>query len=673
MAKWTPNPQPDAGDIIDHITYFRLSRAEHHFSKTPSLVWWSVLVELADISIDAFQSRLSGFADDLVIPAAYSLEDRRRILPRQPVTIFARTALVAHLNDRSHDLGVTAVLLGASTPERFLDREARPQDWPDITVPEGTVVQAVVDDGIAIAHDMFRRGATESRIAYAHIFDAEPRPFGHTSLGRGLERGDIDALLRDCTFDGMLDEDLFYARSGQVDPARQVFSSVALRRSHGTHVMALAAGAERAQGPERQPIICASLPSRIVGDTTGLDMVPILYLAFHILVKQARRFRTETGAYAPVIFNFSYGNTGGPHDGTGLFATMFDHYFGAEAMDDAGQCQTAWLTLPAGNANLERLHAVVAVDAAETVILDLCVQPDDRTPSHVQIWLPVSAGDAPPDMARIAVRTPDGAAVEIAAEPGQHAELVNDQGAAIAWLAYQYVGGQTGRGLVTLSSNPTAHLEETSDLAPAGLWTLEITRTANAPPEPIHVWIRRDETLPGQEPGGRQSFFNNPDYVRFDRFGAPLPVDPPDASCPVRRSGTLSGFACGAMPVVVAAYVAEEAVLSDYSAAGPLNPVPGGRAPEREGPDLAARGDDSFVLRGVLSAGSRSGSWVRLAGTSVAAPQVARLAHRDIAHWEGTARDWAKAVAKREGVPLRDHPARTRVGAGAVKSPPLDR
>lgn len=127
------------------------------------------------------------------------------------------------------------------------------------------------------------------------------------------------------------------------------------------------------------------------------------------------------------------------------------------------------------------------------------------------------------------------------------------------------------------------------------------------------------------------------------------------------------------MPVVVAAYVAEEAVLSDYSAAGPLNPVPGGRAPEREGPDLAARGDDSFVLRGVLSAGSRSGSWVRLAGTSVAAPQVARLAHRDIAHWEGTARDWAKAVAKREGVPLRDHPARTRVGAGAVKSPPLDR
>lgn len=40
-----------------------------------------------------------------------------------------------------------------------------------------------------------------------------------------------------------------------------------------------------------------------------------------------------------------------------MFSTMFDHYFGEDAAHHQ-EPQKAWLTLPAGKANLERLHAV---------------------------------------------------------------------------------------------------------------------------------------------------------------------------------------------------------------------------------------------------------------------------------------------------------------------------
>lgn len=667
---WLPNPDPNVADILDQVTHFRLSRSRVHFGDDPEALWWSVLIDLRDLSIDGLLARVGALdlpaplEELLLIPAAYDPEDRRRSLPVLPVAIYARSAMIEQLNDRSLDLGISALRLGASVPGRFLDPGAQPQELSQIVVPEGVVVQAVLDDGIAIAHDLFRSGPLQSRIHHAQIFDAEPLPGGSSSVGRGLSRSDIETLLADCTFGGMLDEELFYSRSGQVDLGREVFSTVALRRSHGTHVMALACGADPSEGID-SPILCAALPSRIVADTTGVDLLPALALALHILVKQARRFRTATGDYAPVVVNFSYGNTAGPHDGTQVFATLFDHYFGPDAPRDAqGMAQKAWLTLPAGNANLQRLHAVSDDSTDVPVRLELAVQPDDRTPSHVEIWMP----EGSEARAAVSVTTPTGAQTRIEARPGLSASLQDAAGQEVARLSCQYVAGRTRRRLLVLSLNPTAHLERQAGLAPAGTWQIEISRPPGESGTAIHVWVRRDESLRGHAGGGRQAFFDNGDYRRFDRYGAPLAVDPEDSACPVRRAGSLSGFACGALPVVVGAYSAREWELSGYSAAGPLNPSEEGPEPPREGPDLVARGDDSRFRRGVLSAGSRSGSWVRLSGTSVAAPQVAWRAAQDIGSFDGSARHWAETVA-REARPLRDA-SPTRSGHGAV---PVDR
>ena len=144
MARWILNPDPDAADIIDHITFFRLSREDHHFGDDPDDVWWSVLVELQGISIDQFELFLQEFSDDLVIPAAYDATDRSMVRPLQPVALYARTRLVDHLNDRDNDLSIASVLLGASIPDRFLDRGAQPRDLPEVIVDEDAVIQAII-------------------------------------------------------------------------------------------------------------------------------------------------------------------------------------------------------------------------------------------------------------------------------------------------------------------------------------------------------------------------------------------------------------------------------------------------------------------------------------------------------------------------------------------------
>lgn len=670
MADWSEHSRSDGSQILDHVTHYRLTRQPHFYIEGRKKTWWSVLIVLEGVSINEFVEATERFAKDLLIPVVYDAADRQVKLPRQPVAVFARFPLISVLNRQDNPFHVASIHLGAAIPEKFLDFSAVSPSTREIVVPDDTVVQAIVDDSIAIGHDLFRTGECESRVEHAWLMGTLPtKRASHSSLGRILAREETDQLLNSSSFGGYLDEDLFYQKSGQVDPGEQVISNVAMRRSHGTHVGALAAGYALADQCHTRPIICAALPMFVVADTTGSDSLPLVYLAFHDLVKQARRFRTLSGSLAPVVINFSYGNTAGPHDGTGPFALLFEYYLGQASHGCGRERQKMWLTLPAGNSNLLRMHAIdTGKRPKKDTRLDLTVLPDDRTLSQVQIWLPRSPSDNQIDFAKITVKPPlGGRKLSIRTQPGQHASLCNDTGQEIARLAYQFEGGLTSRGLVTLSLNPTGSLEANCALASAGVWKIVIRRNKDAPPEPFYIWVRRDETLPGFQTGARQAFFSNPDYRRFDRFGAPLAVDPPNTKCPVRRAGTLSGFACGVSPVVVGAYTFKSAEMSPYSSAGPL---PDNLSENRVGPDVSAEGDTSGVLRGIYSAGSRCGSWVRMSGTSVTSPQLAWLAADAIEGYPGSAREWSQQIAAQRSFPLRGKPGETRTGAGGVR---LDR
>ncbi|MEM6662402.1 MAG: S8 family serine peptidase [Pseudomonadota bacterium] len=637
--------------VLDAITAYRVGSgapgatpgAQHH--------WWLILIELEDTSLSTFRKTVKkhGSARDLIVPKAYA-HDMDFAAKSWLVAIFARAPLIRKLNVQDNPFGVVNLRDGLVIDADTLDEQARAPDVSTIPVLHGTVVMAVIDDGIAIGHNLFRRSAMHTRVDYALIMGARPDQAypSDCSLGRALDARGIDELLCANTRGDVLEEPSFYRATGQIDYFDQQFSPVSLRRSHGTHVTALAAGYRMGTCRRRRPILCASLPSRVTEDVTGQSMLPAVALALQCLDTQSRRYVLKdrqgktTGHRAPMVLNFSFGNYAGPHDGTGMFARLFAQYLG----DDPKASHRATV-LPAGNGNLARVHAELMLNAPDkgdssSRTLNLVIPPDDRTASHVQFWLPVPES-MPSGFARMRVTAPDGAASPwlVLGSGNRPLVLRDDARRELAVLSFTMESCPTGRGVATLSINPTADLDGHTALARAGRWKIEVARNPQKirpaksylKPDAIQVWIRRDETLPGFQPGGRQATFDDADYVWFydsaDLAGAPMAVDPPRTTALVRRTGTLSGFATGVTTFVVGAAVGKTYRISDYSATGAVTynanlHLPPGSAP-RFGPDAMLRGDDSPVQRGVYSAGSRSGSYARLSGTSVAAPRFARL------------------------------------------------
>lgn len=644
---------------------FRLAQQKNFFRPEEEEMWWSAVIELRNTSIAAFAQQFEeNYVRHLHVPSDYSEQEQDIVHETKIIVIFARTELLQLVNVNPEKFGVSSVQLGVIFDPAFIDFDSKPQntDLSVITVPNGSVITAVIDDGIAFGNDVFRDGLASTRVEYVTIL---PEPPGvPPSVGIELYKAQIDALLAANTTAKLLDEDRFYQQAGLIDFYDGTFSPASLRRSHGTHVMGLAAGYPMDAAPDDRPIICAILPTRVTEDVSGGSILPSLILALQRLTRQAARFRCEDGTRPPAVFNFSYGNFAGPHDGTSPVARVIEDYFG----DDS--CQKLRMFLPAGNGNLSRTHAMLAFPGTANrpaKALDLVLMPDDRTASEVQMWMPYSASNPLPKFVTVRVTTPDGLqSGPVGIAVGSYQALFDAGGHEVARLSFAFESLPTKRGVITLSLNPTASLKP-APLAPSGRWKIAVKPDKIAPDEGVQVWIERDDTLPGFRRGGRQPYFNNADYQRFNRFGAPLPVDPPGTDSPVRRAGTLSGFACGPSPLVIGALTQSNGKMSDYSAAGPTTPPRDAPDAYRDGPDASARSDDSPVLRGVISAGSRSGSMVRLTGTSVAAPRAARYTVNQMAMGAAGDRDWIWVQAE-----LQDHnfpppkPDEKRTGGGRL-------
>lgn len=596
--------------------------------------WWSALLDLREVSLDTLMNQLP--AGEFLIPSVYSPEERQASQGRRLVAVFVRHRVLRELNEAGRQLGIFGITDGMIHPDDQIDPNARYVEPDLIGLPEKSAIMAVIDDGIAIANDLFRDGITSSRVRQSWIMAA--RPIQHDeerqTIGRSFGKSAIDGLLKIHTHADLLDEPAFYRSTGQIEFGNGQFSPVSLTRSHGTHIAALAAGHPMARAVKTRPLICVSLPPQVTEDTTGQSSLPALALALQFIHHHAKRFHID-GRPAPIILNFSFGNYSGPHDSTGDIAALFDQFLTQD------ETQVRRLVLPAGNSNLTKTHAEVTFPDADcsAKVLHLKAPPDDRTATHVQMWMPRAGEDK--NFVDVSVSPPMGPQSPTLRTDGTGVtsyDLVDDRGM-LARLSYVKKSDPVDRGVVTLTLAQTAGFEADTPVAPAGIWEFAVAPDQIRPPEkgahtslPYHsvqAWIRRDETLPGFKPSGRQAQFEDPAYVAFGKYGRPKAVDPKGTTSLVRRGGSLSGFACGSMPVVSGGAIAKELRVSPYSASGPISPISkpfDGTKPivARTGPDLVGRSDDSFVLSGVISAGSHSGSFVRQAGTSVAAPGIAR-------------------------------------------------
>jgi hypothetical protein len=538
-------------------------------------------------------------------------------------TIVSDEALQTSLRDTVENITPGLPLDAASLPPPGDSGASAVVPEQTISATPQTVVMAVIDDGIAFAHERFRKivaGYPKTRIEYWWLQDGPYAGSTSTVLsGCELRKPEIDKLIADCTTGGAIDEDLLYRKAGLLDFRQYGHKSAAWHAAHGTAVMDLACGCNSDPPVDDRPIIAVQLPVRVTADTSGASLYLWVVAAMAYIRDRATVLSGGPSApQLPVVVNLSYGRLEGPHDGTSDIELAMERFI----QQSAARGVRLSVVLPAGNSYLLRTHAQVEFrHRNQRELLRWRVLPDDRTPSFSEIWLPPRHAGSPSDRIELAITSPTGQRRTISETSGP---VQWDAGGGIYGQALYAIAQPSNRGMFRISLTPTAYSDDPSaPLSPAGLWELEVKNVGEALiGQVVHAWIQRDDTLYGFPLRGRQSFFDDPRYVRFDHAGRENETD--NAASPVRRASTINSMATDKSPIVAGGYRLKEMAAAKYSAAG------AGLSPPRH-PDALAVSDDSCVLAGVLAAGTFSGSVAAMDGTSVAAPQIARLVADDIA------------------------------------------
>ncbi|MCU0907318.1 MAG: hypothetical protein MUF73_07700 [Rhodobacteraceae bacterium] len=494
---------------------------------------------------------------------------------------------------------------------------AVPADLPALspaTRAGGPAIVAVIDDAVGFLHRRFRRADGRSRFDAVWLMAPPVTPAG--PRGRVLLRADIDALAaRGCEASAYaaVMADLF-----PPDAPRGLTRAV----THGTHVADLAAGATPG-AMDGIDLLAACLPPRALRDTTGDSWAGDLVLALHWVVQRAVALSAACKAGPrPLVLNLSLGMSAGPKDGTGLAERAIVE---ALAVYEATAGAPARATLPFGNDYRARQVAHVTPRPDVPAGVGWQIPPDDRQGARLLVRAagPVALALDPPGP-----QAPAGRAAPVDLAPGAMAE-VRHRGRVVAVLHAQ-PGGPGPVRSYDITVLPTRG-DGPGPVAPSGRWHLGIHCTDGAPDPVVSLQVQRGDTPPGQRSHGRQSRLVHPECNRFD----PVMRDWSDpGSGPITRWGTHSALvaphdrrvlavaAAGSRPVAPGRLPAP----ARYSAAGSSD---ASRA-VRPGPDACAPAEASPNRPGVVAAGTRSGTAVRLSGTSVAAPALARVLAREL-------------------------------------------
>jgi subtilase family protein len=473
------------------------------------------------------------------------------------------------------------------------------------------VVIAVIDQGIAFANCRFF-AAGAPRIEYLWQQNAQtsvPAPAVVMPFTPGFElnKAAIQSAVATANTTGA-GEDWVYRNFGGMNFRVDGYKPLARRTTHGTHVLDLATPINN---PDKHPIIAVDMPEDAVGDPAGSTLsVQAAWALVYVLDRAARlRGPNET---LPVVANLSYGPHEGPHDGTGLLETFMDQIW--QLAD--GSDTPLEIVLAAGNFRQTRTHAAIDLMPNQAESLRWRLQPGSLSASQMEIWLPPGGGHQVTVTLQPPAPSATAPVVQVSTQAGSMTVSAPN---ALYSVSYVPAAGLIQADSIVLSIARTAPDPAGTwgaALAPSGVWlvTLSSTSAING----LNAWIKRSDTLSGRRAKGRQSYFDDPKYPRFDPTGRLYDFDPSLASY-VRRMETLSGIATGQKTRVIAGYR-----NSDFFPA--LHSSHGSRlvGAARTGPDWIECTQESDVLRGLLAAGTRSGSAVSMNGTSVAAPQATR-------------------------------------------------
>ncbi|HLH87547.1 MAG TPA: hypothetical protein VKX28_03735 [Xanthobacteraceae bacterium] len=533
-------------------------------------------------------------------------------------------------------------------------------------------VIAVIDDGLPFANRNFRdESGRRSRVEFCWLQSVRAdKTLDKPSVlfGREYTREQIEELIERHGDD----EDALYRAAGATADTDKYGSLLNRHATHGGHVMDLATGYAPARGddpPEEIRIIAVQLPNMVTMDTSGFGKDMYVLSAFHYIFDRADIIASQQGYSVDrlrLVINFSYGYSGGRHDGESEIEAAIDQLV-RKRREIAGP--TA-LVAPAGNTFLDRMHGKIDdTDFRDDVVeIPWRIQPNDRTPSYLEIWFWLgfdprgfSVELRDPFGRPVRLRAPTGAektSLPIGADatgPGDPERVygvLNGGGDQVGQVSADLnrphnAGGKstTGRWRVMVVIAPTEPNDDRLPAAQAGKWRVVIRRGAHArlTEHPVHFWIQRATDPESFRSGARQSYFDDLKDPLYTGSGE-LPDDTDDPDDPLytgsgdllemdtgcaldRRFGSISGLATGGTTLVVGGYrlgddlgaTLEQARPSRYSSAGTVDPG----WPDAQ-IDCSSMSDRSRLLTGTVAAGVRSGSLSLVQGTSSAAPFVAR-------------------------------------------------
>jgi hypothetical protein len=528
-----------------------------------------------------------------------------------------------------------------------------PKNWELRFDPEAQspVIVVVIDDFMNVADDRLCDDMGKTRVEFAWVQDADAVeteqksavPFGREWLGK-----DVDGL-RD--IHGRRSDQLLSAL-GLRSFAKPLGAPLDRRYSHGSHILDLAGSSEpKSADANGLRLIAVMLPQASTRESSGALLGFYVLTGLQYALKRARIIQAEIGKPVPVIVNFSYGITGGPHDGTHIVEELMQTAIDQET--DSNMPVT--LVMPAGNNRLDRGHAVAIAQTDQDCVLDLPwrIQPCDSTPNYLEVWIPPHAS-----WSKLQITLPDGTVLKADGLAAHRAFLIKDQREkVIARISLDQPQGQSGKHRLMFAMIPTATTlnRQKRRSAQAGVWQVKVLANLEIG-ERMDAWIQRDVWPLRENAETRQSYFDDPSYERFSKNGKIMENDPATNLSIVRRSGTLNGLTTArppvaAAPVVVGATIGSSKKQANYSALSDGDMI-GGKLGAKP---VLMSSERQRTARGVLAAGSRNGSVVALGGTSVAAPQITSVLADAIMSGKlavgADAHEWlASEIAKHGGI-----------------------
>lgn len=316
-------------------------------------------------------------------------------VPDNIVTPVDRRTYTAHPDETAPLLRNVA---SAAAQHATSSGDARP------SLPEGSVIMGVIDDGLAFANARFLKpgpdGRYQTRTAAFWNQDAASdttrTPRGYDlPFGQDWTEDEINADLFTYGTGPHPDQITAYQRS-------QMSRAVAGALRHGTHVMDLATGYDcddtrandlgevPADLAQLRPIVAVQLARHATQNASGAFMGPYVTHAMEYILGQTVRLQPKDGDRIPLVLNFSYGIYASALNGRAAMEEWIDDAVKAMWTDHG---IPVWVVLPAGNSLMDRTHGVQEISSARpthahTPPLIVRQSPENKAPTVVEVWWP---------------------------------------------------------------------------------------------------------------------------------------------------------------------------------------------------------------------------------------------------------------------------------------------